>query len=39
MQAAADPLVRTSAQAREWKEREFRRAVTDWELARYFGLI
>jgi len=25
--------------SREWEEREFRRAVTDWELARYFEII
>lgn len=24
---------------REWEEREFRRSVTDWELARYFEII
>ncbi len=27
------------ASTREWEEREFRRAVTDWELARYFEII
>ncbi len=27
------------AASREWEEREFRRAVTDWELARYFEII
>lgn len=27
------------AQSREWEEREFRKAVTDWELARYFEII
>ena len=24
---------------REWEEREFRRAITDWEMARYFEII
>jgi glutamine synthetase len=27
------------AQSREWEEREFRKAVTDWELERYFEII
>ena len=27
------------ASSREWEEREFRKAVTDWELARYFEII
>ena len=27
------------AASREWEDREFRRAVTDWELARYFEII
>ena len=27
------------AATREWEVREFRRAVTDWELARYFEII
>ena len=27
------------ATTREWEEREFRKAVTDWELARYFEII
>lgn len=27
------------AATREWEAREFRRAVTDWELARYFEII
>jgi glutamine synthetase len=27
------------AATREWEEREFRRAVTNWELARYFEII
>ena len=27
------------AASREWEDREFRRAITDWELARYFEII
>jgi glutamine synthetase len=27
------------AATREWEEREFRRAITDWEMARYFEII
>jgi glutamine synthetase len=27
------------AATREWEEREFRRAITDWELSRYFEII
>jgi glutamine synthetase len=27
------------AASREWEERQFQRAVTDWELARYFEII
>jgi glutamine synthetase len=27
------------ASTREWEEREFRRQITDWELARYFEII
>ncbi|MEO6966491.1 MAG: hypothetical protein ABI076_11440 [Acidobacteriaceae bacterium] len=27
------------AQSREWEEREFRKYITDWELARYFEII
>jgi glutamine synthetase len=33
------PFVSHFAASREWEEREFRRAVTDWELARYFEII
>jgi glutamine synthetase len=33
------PFVGHFAASREWEEREFRRAVTDWELARYFEII
>lgn len=34
-----DAFVEHFAASREWEEREFRRAVTDWELARYFEII
>ncbi|MBL8575186.1 MAG: glutamine synthetase [Hyphomicrobiaceae bacterium] len=27
------------AGSREWEEREFRKAITDWEMARYFEII
>ena len=27
------------AASREWEEREFRKHITDWELARYFEII
>ena len=27
------------AASRDWEEREFRRAITDWELSRYFEII
>lgn len=42
--AAADKLfgaafVEHYAATREWEERQFRRHVTDWELARYFEII
>ena len=33
------PFVNHFAASRQWEEREFRRAVTDWELARYFEII
>ena len=29
----------SAAATREWEEREARRAVTDWQLARYFEII
>ena len=29
----------TSRRSREWEERQFRRAVTDWELRRYLEVI
>ena len=34
-----DPFVNHYAATREWEEREFRKAITDWELARYFEII
>jgi glutamine synthetase len=34
-----DAFVEHYAATRDWEEREFRRAVTDWELARYFEII
>jgi glutamine synthetase len=33
------PFVDHYAATREWEEREFRKAITDWELARYFEII
>ena len=27
------------AASREWEEREFRKAITDWEMERYFEII
>jgi glutamine synthetase len=34
-----DAFVEHYAMSRRWEEREFRRAITDWELARYFEII
>lgn len=34
-----DSFVDHYAATREWEEREFRKAITDWELARYFEII
>jgi glutamine synthetase len=34
-----DVFVDHYAISRRWEEREFRRAITDWELARYFEII
>jgi glutamine synthetase len=34
-----DAFVEHFAASRDWEEREFRKAVTDWELARYFEII
>jgi glutamine synthetase len=33
------PFVAHFAASREWEERQFRAAVTDWELGRYFEII
>lgn len=33
------PWVEHYAATREWEEREFRKHITDWELARYFEII
>jgi len=33
------PFVEHYVQSRQWEEREFRKAITDWELARYFEII
>ncbi|MEX2649971.1 MAG: glutamine synthetase family protein [Alphaproteobacteria bacterium] len=34
-----DDFVEHFAGTREWEEREFRKAITDWELRRYFEII
>jgi glutamine synthetase len=34
-----DAFVDHYAMTRHWEEREFRKAITDWELARYFEII
>ncbi len=34
-----EEFVEHFAATREWEEREFRKQVTDWELARYFEII
>lgn len=34
-----DAFVEHYASSREWEEREFRRAITDWEMERYFEII
>ena len=34
-----DAFVEHHGATRHWEEREFRRAVTDWELSRYFEII
>lgn len=34
-----DDFIEHYAASREWEEREFRRAITDWELRRYFEII
>lgn len=35
----SDAFVEHFAASREWEEREFRKHITDWELARYFEII
>ena len=34
-----DSFVEHFAASREWEEREFRKAITDWEMERYFEII
>ncbi len=34
-----DPFVDHYSATREWEEREFRKAITDWEMDRYFEII
>jgi len=34
-----DEFVEHYAATREWEEREFRKAITDWEMQRYFEII
>jgi glutamine synthetase len=34
-----DAFVEHFAATREWEERQFRKSITDWELARYFEII
>jgi len=34
-----DAFIEHYAATRQWEEREFRKAITDWELARYFEII
>ena len=34
-----DEFVEHYAATRQWEEREFRKAITDWELSRYFEII
>ncbi len=34
-----DAFVEHYAATREWEEREYRKAITDWQLARYFEII
>ena len=34
-----DAFVDHYAMTRQWEEREFRKAITDWELERYFEII
>ena len=37
--AFGDEFVEHFAATRKWEEREFRKAITDWELRRYFEII
>jgi glutamine synthetase len=34
-----EDFVKHYAASRKWEEREFRKAITDWELSRYFEII
>ena len=34
-----DAFVDHYAASRNWEEREFRKAITDWELDRYFEIV
>jgi glutamine synthetase len=34
-----EAFVEHHAATRQWEEREFRKAITDWELTRYFEII
>jgi glutamine synthetase len=34
-----ETFVKHFAATREWEDREFRKAVSDWDLARYFEII
>ncbi|MBT4988788.1 MAG: glutamine synthetase, partial [Proteobacteria bacterium] len=34
-----EQFVEHYASTREWEEREFRKHITDWEMARYFEII
>jgi glutamine synthetase len=38
-EAFGDPFVEHYCATRNWEDREFRKAVTDWDLARYFEII
>jgi glutamine synthetase len=38
-QLFGEDFIEHYAATREWEEREFRRAITDWEMARYFEII
>ncbi|MCC7045731.1 MAG: glutamine synthetase, partial [Alphaproteobacteria bacterium] len=34
-----DAFVEHYAATRDWEEREYRRAITDWQMQRYFEII